>query len=237
LAENEREDSRQRVNAIQATVQQMEQAYVDGERKRQELQHVMDSMFSRAAYTNLFRSHEKKKILLTRLEAQLRFKLMVPESAVTNDIRSLAANPCVKVDKLKKVVASLTPAVKQHVAAGRELSSSAQDAFTSAKFLCGLGDSRDLPRYLRCNSSVLYQPLQLQETHSLVKQFWSQLESASAASSGGGIHEFLNMFFAKMANGVDVISLAYSLIAAAHKYSQDDVLIEYFWRTWCGEFR
>ena len=225
------------MNAIQATVQQMEQAYVDGERKLQELQHVMDSMFSRIAYTNLYRNHEKKKILLSRLEAQLRFKLMMPESAVTNDIRSLAGPPQIQVDKLKKVVAALAPTVKQNAAAGSNFSSAAQEAFSSTKFFCGLGDGRDLPRYLRSGSPVLYQPLQIQETHSLIKQFWSQVDGVSVASSGGGIHEFLNMFFGKMANGIDVISLAYSLIAAAHKYSKDDVFIEYFWKTWCGEFR
>jgi hypothetical protein len=225
------------VNAIEATVKQMEQAYVDGERKRQELQHVMDSMFSRTAYTNLHRNHEKKKILLARLEAQLRFKVMMSNFDVTNKVTSLAGPKQLKVDKLKHVVAAFVPKVKPSAAIGNDLSSTAQEAFSNLNFFCGLGEGRDLPRYLRSGSPVCFQPLQLHETHALVQQFWSQVESASVVSSGTGIHEFLNMFFGKMASGIDIVSLAYSLIAAAHKYSQDDVLIEYFWKTWCGEFR
>jgi hypothetical protein len=237
LAENEREDSRQRVNAIEATVKQMEQAYVEGERKRQELQHVMDSMFSRTAYANLHRNHEKKKILLARSEAQLRFKLMTSDLAVNNEVGGSADPKHVKGDKLKKVITAFVPNVKASAATARDALSAAPAALSSFKYFMGLGEGRDLPRYLRCGSPVCYKPLQLQETNALVQQIWSQIDSASVASSGAGIHEFLNTFFGKMANGIDVVSLAYSLIFAAHKYSQDSVLIDYFWKTWCGEFR
>ncbi len=228
LAENEREDSRQRLNAIQVTVNQMEQAYVDGERKRQELQHVMDSMFSRSAYTSLYRNHEKKKIALALLEAQLRLKLMAPDS----DLKKNDFLADMKTDKMKKVV-SVFAVGKRNAAAEK----APAEVLADTKFFTGLGEGRDLPRYLRSSVPVKHQSLQLQETQKLIKQFWSHVISESVASSGAGIHDFLNSFFAKMTNGTDSVSLAYSLIAASQKYTKDDVLIEIFWKTWNGTFR
>jgi hypothetical protein len=231
LAENEREDSRQRVNAIQVTVNQMEQAYVDGERKRQELQHVMDSMFSRSAYTSLYRNHEKKKITFAHLEAQLRFKLMAPDSDLKKS-DSHAGLPDVKTDKMKKVISAFAVGKRNVV-----VEKTPVEVLADIKVFNGLGEGRDLPRYLRSSDPVHHQSLQLQETQKLIKNFWSQVMSASVASSGAGIHDFLNLFFAKMTNGTDSVSLAYSLIAACQKYTKDDVLIEIFWKTWNGTFR
>jgi len=231
LAENEREDSRQRVKAIEVTVQQMEQAYVDGERKRQELQHAMDSMFSRSAYISLYRNHEKKKIFLARLESQLRFKVMMSDSSPQNS-GSLASIK--QVDKvMKKVVSALSPGKRNAVIAHKI----SEDVPAGNKVFNSLGEGRDLPRYLRSGSPVHRRFLKLAETRTLIHQFWTQVESVSAASSGAGIHDFLNLFFGKMAGDTDNVSLAYSLIAAAQQYSEDDVLIKLFWNTWNGEFR
>ena len=223
--ENEREESRQRVKSIETTVKLTEQSFVDGERKRQELQHVMDSMFSRSAYTQLHRNHEKKKILLSRSEAQLRFKLMIPyeNMADSQEGGSLVIPSDAKIDKFKKVVAAFA--------------SQRTEVQQRIKFFNGLGEGRDLPRYLRSCLPVRHQVLQLQDTLGLVKQFWLQVESTSATSSfssGSGIHEHLNSFFGKKA---DSVSLAYSLISASQQYSEAHVLIELFWKTWCGEFR
>ena len=231
MAENEREDSRQRVKAIEVTVQQMEQAYVDGERKRQELQHAMDSMFSRSAYISLYRNHEKKKIFLARLESQLRFKVMMSDSSPQNS-GSLASIK--QVDKvMKKVVSALSPGKRNAVIAHKI----SEDVPAGNKVFNSLGEGRDLPRYLRSGSPVHRRFLKLAETRTLIHQFWTQVESVSAASSGAGIHDFLNLFFGKMAGDTDNVSLAYSLIAAAQQYSEDDVLIKLFWNTWNGEFR
>jgi len=225
MMENEREESRQRVKSIETTVKLTEQSFVDGERKRQELQHVMDSMFSRSAYTQLHRNHEKKKILLSRSEAQLRFKLMIPDNnmAESQEAGSLEVPSDAKIDKFKKVVAALA--------------SQRTEVQQSIKFFNGLGEGRDLPRYLRSCLPVRHQVLQPQDTLELVKQFWLQVESTSATSSfssGSGIHEHLNSFFGKKA---DSLSLAYSLISASQRYSEAHVLIELFWKTWSGEFR
>lgn len=234
MAENEREDSRQRVKAIEVTVQQMEQAYVDGERKRQELQHAMDSMFSRSAYISLYRNHEKKKIFLARLESQLRFKVMMSDSSPQNS-GSLASIK--QVDKvMKKVVSALSPG-KRNAVIAQKISDVTEDVPAGNKVFNSLGEGRDLPRYLRSGSPVHRRFLKLAETRTLIHQFWTQVESASAASSGAGIHDFLNLFFGKMAGDTDNVSLAYSLIAAAQQYSEDDVLIKLFWNTWNGEFR
>jgi hypothetical protein len=233
LAENEREDSRQRVKAIEVTVQQMEQAYVDGERKRQELQHAMDSMFSRSAYISLYRNHEKKKILLARLESQLRFKVMMSDASPQNS-GCLSGPPIKQVDKvMKKVVSALSPGKRNAVIAHKI----SEDVPAGNKVFNSLGEGRDLPRYLRSSSPVHHRFLKLTETRTLIHQFWTQVGSASDASSGAGIHDFLNLFFGKMAGDTDNVSLAYSLIAAAQQYSEDDVLIKLFWNTWNGEFR
>jgi hypothetical protein len=208
----------------------MEQAYVDGERKRQELQHVMDSMFSRSAYTSLYRNHEKKKITLAILEAQLRFKLMTADSDVKK-YDSLAGPPHVKVDKLKKAVAAFG---KRNTV---DEKAPLEEVLVGVNFFNGLGEGRDLPRYLRSSVSVHRQSLQLQETQTLIKQFWLLVVSSSVATSGAGIHELLNIFFGKMTNDSDVVSLAYSLIVASQKYSEDDVFIEIFWKTWNGTWR
>jgi hypothetical protein len=233
MAENEREDSRQRMNAIELAMKQMEQAYVDGERKRQELQHAMDSMFSRSAYTCLYRNHEKKKVLLSRLEAEVRFKVMtqVPESAKES------ANPAAlsddKGDKFKKAAS----ASKRNPATGSKQSKAPEDTLEGAKHFNSLGEGRDVPRYLRSIAPVQHQVLSLQETRKLVQDFWHQVESSYASSAGAGIHEYLNLFFGKRADFPDVVSLACSLIAAARTYSQNDVWIEIFWKTWSGEYR
>ena len=227
MMENEREESRQRVKSIETTVKLTEQAFVDGERKRQELQHVMDSMFSRSAYTHLYRNHEKKKILLSRSEAQLRFKLMISDNNMAESQEGGLVVPSdAKIDKFKKVVAAL--------ASQRTNAAEVQERI---KFFNGLGEGRDLPRYLRSCLPVRHQVLQLQDTLGLVRQFWLQVESTSATSSfssGSSIHEHLNSFFGKKA---DSVSLAYSLIAASQQYSEAHVLIELFWKTWSGEFR
>jgi hypothetical protein len=212
----------------------MEQAYVDGERKRQELQHVMDSMFSRSAYTSLYRNHEKKKITLAILEAQLRFKLMTADSDVKK-CDSLAGppkiSPHVKIDKLKKAVAAFG---KRNTV---DEKAPLEEVIVDVNFFNGLGEGRDLPRYLRSSVSVHRQSLQLQETQTLIKQFWLLVMSSSVATSGAGIHELLNIFFGKMTNGIDSVSLAYSLIVASQKYSDDHVFIEIFWKTWNGTWR
>jgi hypothetical protein len=232
LAENEREDNRQRVNAIQLTVKQMEESYVDGERKRQELQHLMDSMFSRSAYTTLYRNNEKKKILLARVEAQLRVKLMAPDMAPSQ--LDTAGPPAAKSDKMKKIVAVIAAGKRNAVSTNPQ-----EEVLAGAKVFNGLGEGRDLPRYLRSSAPVQHQSLQLQETQSLIKQFWSQVASASVASFGASIHDCLNSFFGKRNSGAsaDSVSLAYSLISAAQKYSEDDVFIELFWKTWNGTWR
>jgi hypothetical protein len=233
LAENEREDNRQRVNAIQLTVKQMEESYVDGERKRRELQHVMDSMFSRSAYTALYRNNEKKKILLARAEAQLRVKLMAPDWAPLQ-LDNAGPLPAAKSDKMKKIVAAIAGGKRNAVSANPQ-----EEVPAGTKVFNGLGEGRDLPRYLRSSAPVQHQSLHLQETQSLIKQFWSQVASASVASSGASIHDFLNSFFGKRNSGAstDSVSLAYSLILAAQKYSEDDVFIELFWKIWSGTWR
>jgi hypothetical protein len=232
LAENEREDNRQRVNAIQLTVKQMEESYVDGERKRRELQHVMDSMFSRSAYTTLYRNNEKKKILLARMEAQLRVKLMAPDLAPLQ--LDTAGPPAVKNDKIKKIVAAFAGGKRYAVSANPQ-----EEVPAGTKVFNGLGEGRDLPRYLRSSAPVQHQALHLQETQSLIQQFWSQVASASVASSKASIHDCLNSFFGKRNSGAstDSVSLAYSLISAAQKYSEDDVFIELFWKIWSGTWR
>ena len=238
MMENEREESRQRVKSIETTVKVIEQSFVDGERKRQELQHVMDSMFSRSTYTQLYRNHEKKKILLSRSEAQLRFKLMTPDKNMTESQEggSLVVPSDAKIDKIKKVVAAIVHPGKQNLAFASQRTNAAE-VQERIKFFNGLGEGRDLPRYLRSSLPVRHQVLQLQETLGLVKQFWLQVESTSATSSfssGSGIHEHLNSFFGKKA---DSVSLAYSLIAASQQHAEAHVLIELFWKTWSGEFR
>ena len=237
MIENEREESRQRVKSVEVTVKQMEQAFVDGERKRQELQHVMDSMFSRSAYTQLYRNHEKKKILLARSEAQLRFKVMTQGSnlAESKVDGSLLVSLDAKSDKIKKVAAAFSLPGKRNVDASSQPANTVE--VLDGSFFNGLGEGRDLPRYLRSSLPVRHQILQLQGTRVLVKQFWSQVESTSSASSvssGSGIHEHLNAFFVKKN---DSLSVAYSLIKASQQFAGADVLIELFWKTWCGEFR
>ncbi len=225
------------MKTIEVTVQQMEQAYIDGERKRQELQHVMDSMFSRSSYISLYRNHEKKKILLARLESQLRFKLMISDSLPQNS-GDLAGPALKQVDKVMKKVASVLSSGKRSAVIAIKTSNvPEEDVLAGSKVFRSLGEGRELPRYLRSNSPVHHRFLKLAETRTLIQQFWTQVGTASSASSGAGIHEFLNLFFGKMASDTDVVSLAYSLIAAAQQHSQDDVLIKLFWNIWNGEFR